>query len=421
MAAPKTSRGYLCSHFETSTREISDITPQGLLTTRGTAGDVAVMVRYQGQVDVFRGIVPMAASLATTPEPRNFIDEVVFAKLKLFGIPPAAECDDATFVRRTALDIAGRLPTAVEAQAFLADSAADKRDKWIDKLLASSDYGDYFATKWSALLRNQRGNDRQARGTFAFHQWIRESLRENKPYDQFVRELIVATGDMVRNPAVVWYRTVATGNQQLEDTAQLFLGQRIQCARCHHHPYEKWAQADYYGFAAFFARVARKASPELKIRREPGVSQPRQAKLEPAIRGPGRITTPGTGLGGEPLVGFRPDADPRRGGWLIGWLIPRIPTSPARWSTVIGSTSSTAESLSRKTTCASPIRPRIPNCSTDWPQSFIESHFDIKQLVRTICQSRTYQLSLEPNDLNATDTQNFSGTLPQASGGRSVV
>ncbi len=247
------------------------------------------MVRYaRARSTSFAGIVPLAAATGNcTPDAAtNFIDEIVFAKLKLLGIPPVGDCDDATFVRRAALDIAGRLPSAAEAQAFLADASPSKRDAWIDKLLASADYGDFFATKWSALLRNQRGNDRQARGTFAFHDWIRESLRQNKPYDQFVRELIGASGDIAHNPAVVWYRTVASSNQQLEDTAQLFLGQRIQCARCHHHPYEKWAQRDYYGFAAFFSQVARKkGSLELRLD-EPRVFHQRAARPGPTIPAP---------------------------------------------------------------------------------------------------------------------------------------
>ncbi|HEX4143276.1 MAG TPA: DUF1549 and DUF1553 domain-containing protein [Pirellulales bacterium] len=396
------------AHFETNTPEMGEITPLGLLTTRGPAGDVAVMVRYQGFVDVFRGMIPLAANLETTPSPRNFIDEIVFAKLKQLGIPPAADCDDATFVRRVALDIAGRLPSAAEAQAFSANSDADKRDKWIEKLLASSEYADFFATKWSAVLRNRRSNERQVRGTFAFHDWIRESLRSNKPYDRFVRELVAASGDMAHNPAVVWYRTVVTSSQQLEDTAQLFLGQRIQCARCHHHPYEKWSQQDYYGFAAFFSQVGRKNSLELRLD-EPRVFH---------ARGEARATDPRsgtslrpTGLGGAPLA-IPPDIDPRQ--TLVDWMVD--PQNPffARslvnryWKHFLSRGLVEPEDDMRVTNPAT-----NPELLDRLAQSFVDSHFDLKQLIRTICQSRVYQLSSEPTELNVADTQNFSRHYPK--------
>src|SRR5205085_5894521 len=127
-----------------------------------------------------------------------------------------------TFIRRSAVDIAGRLPTPEETQQFIADPDANKRDKWIDTLLAGVDYADYFANKWGAVLRNKRRTDAQARGTFAFHEWIRNSLYDNVPYDQFVRQIITASGDLSQNPPVTWYREVKEVNEQLEDTAQLF-------------------------------------------------------------------------------------------------------------------------------------------------------------------------------------------------------
>ena len=302
----------------------------------------------------------------------------------------------------------GGLPSAAEARAFLANPDPDKRDKWIDKLLASTDYADFFATKWTALLRNQRANERYARGTFAFHDWIRESLRSNKPYDRLVRELVAATGDMAHNPAVVWYRTVATSNQQLEDTAQLFLGQRIQCARCHHHPYEKWSQQDYYGFAAFFSQVGRKNSLELRLD-EPRVFH---------NRGEARATDPRsgtslrpTGLGGPPLV-IPPDNDPRQA--LVDWMVD--PQNPFF-------TRSLANRYWKHFFSRGLVEPeddmRVTNPATNpelldrLAHSLVDSHFDLKQLIRTICQSRTYQLSAEPNELNAADSQNFSRHYPK--------
>src|SRR5262249_17854017 len=150
--------------------------------------------------------------------PRNFIDELVFAKLKTLGVPPSAVCDDATFLRRTAVDIAGRLPTPDEARQFMADTDPAKRDKWIDKLLDNGEYADYFANKWSANLRNKRDNGDFVHGTFAFHGWIRQALYTNKPYDQFAREILAASGGGGENPPVIWYRKVQDATQQVEDT-----------------------------------------------------------------------------------------------------------------------------------------------------------------------------------------------------------
>ena len=155
-------------------------------------GDVGIMVRYQSKVAVFRATVPLGAPVQHLPVAKNFIDETVFKKLKRIGLPPSETCDDATFIRRVTLDLAGRLPSADETTAFLADKSAAKRDALVDRLLASGDYADYFANFWGALLRNQRSSvngrtEPYMRGTFAFHAWIRDSLANNKPYDQFAQ------------------------------------------------------------------------------------------------------------------------------------------------------------------------------------------------------------------------------------------
>ena len=130
----------------------------------------------------------------------------------------------------------------------------------MDRLLDSTDYADYFANKWSAILRNKRNNDNDKLATYSFHDWIRQGFIDNKPYDQFVREIVTASGEIGVNPPVAWYREVKDLSAQVEDTAQLFLGLRIQCARCHHHPFETWSQQDYYGFAAFYSQVGQKLS-----------------------------------------------------------------------------------------------------------------------------------------------------------------
>lgn len=395
------------AQFEANNPEMAETSVTGLVKTLDLTGDVAVMIRFQGQVAVFQASIPLGIKVDKLPEARNYIDELVFDKLKTLGVPPSEVSDDGTFLRRATLDIAGRLPTADESREFAADKDAAKRDKLIDRLLASSDHADYFANKWSNVLRNKRVNPTYLRGSFLFHDWIRQSLHENKPYDQFVREIITASGDFSQNPAVVWYRAVATNNEQLEDSAQLFLGLRIQCARCHHHPFEKWSQTDYYGFSAFFSRVGRK--------------QGQESKDEPRIyhnRGMASATNPRsgenlkpTGLGAQPLE-LSADEDPRQK--LVDWMAD--PTNPffskalvnRYWKHFFGRGLVDPEDDMRVTN---------PPCNAALldalAKHFVDSGFDMKALVRSICQSKTYQLSAEPNEYNARDKQNFSRYYPK--------
>ena len=246
--------------YESNDLAMATVTDSGLVKIQVGSGNVAVMVRYQGKVAVYSASVPLGAPVENLPAPKNVVDEHVFANLTTLGIPPSPRCDDATFLRRVTLDIGGRLPTEAEATAFLANQDADKRDKVIDELLQSPDYADYFANKWTALLKNRRDDASDIVSNFAFHAWVRDSLLANKPYDQFVRELLGATGTVIGNPPVAWYKRVKDQKQQIEDVAQLFLGVRMQCAQCHHHPFERWSQDDYYSLAAFFSQVGRKPS-----------------------------------------------------------------------------------------------------------------------------------------------------------------
>ena len=244
--------------FDSNDTEMAEVTANGLVTTSKLTGSVAVMARFQGHVGVYRATVPLGIEVENLPKSNSYVDDLVFGKLQRLGLPASGISDDASFLRRVTIDIAGRLPTLEESDAFLQSEDPEKRNMWIDRLLASTDYADYFANKWSAILRNKRRNDNDKLSTYSFYQWIRNSLHENKPYDQFVGEIVTATGSPANNPAVTWFREVKDQAAQVEDTAQLFLGLRIQCARCHHHPFEKWSQQDYYGFAAFFSRIGRK-------------------------------------------------------------------------------------------------------------------------------------------------------------------
>ncbi len=398
------------AQYEPNDTEMAEVSEKGVVETLDLTGDVGIMARYQSQVAVFRASMPLGVPVANLPEASNFIDRYVFKKLETLGMPPSQICDDSTFLRRVTVDIAGRLPTAEEAESFLAESSPDKRARLIDRLLDSGDYADYFANKWSAVLRNKREQAGETRGTFAFHSWIRNALAQNMPYDEFVRAILAASGELGQHPPVVWYREVSTTEQQVEDTAQLFLGLRIQCARCHHHPFEKWSQHDYYGFAAFFSRVKTKQGlggplnrDEKRVYHQRGTATARHPKT-------GETLKP-TGLGSQPLE-LSADQDPRHA--LVDWMAqPENPFfAPALvnryWKHFFSRGLVDPEDDMRVTNPAS--HPKLLKALAG---DFIKHEFDLKHLVRTICLSKTYQLASDPNRYNVKDKQNFSRFYPR--------
>ncbi|MBL8829725.1 MAG: DUF1549 domain-containing protein [Planctomycetaceae bacterium] len=392
--------------FEPNNTEMAEVSATGLVQTLDLAGEVAIMARYQGSVAVFRASMPLGAVVKDLPKPKNIVDEAVFAKLQNLGIPPSPVCDDSTFIRRVSVDIAGRLPTVEETREFLADKSPTKRDQLIERLLASGDYADYFANKWSAVLRNRRRMPTFQRGTYAFHSWIRESLFNNKPYNEFAGEILAASGDIIDNPPVAWYREVNTVEQQVEDTAQLFLGLRIQCARCHHHPFEKWSQRDYYGFSAFFSTVAKKNGQdpvEQRIYHKRGLATATNPKTGEKLKP--------TGLGTESLE-LSADRDPRLAlaDWMSDAANPYFAPSLANryWKHFFGRGIVDPEDDMRVTNPAS-----NPELLNGLSQHFIKSGFDLKELIRTICSSNVYQFSSEPNEYNLNDKQNFSRYYPK--------
>jgi hypothetical protein len=273
-------------------------------------------------------------------------------------------------------------------------------------LLQSPDYADYFASKWTALLKNRRDDASDMVANFAFHAWVRDSLLSNKPYDQFVRELLAATGTVIGNPPVAWYKRVKEPKQQVEDVAQLFLGVRMQCAQCHHHPFERWSQDDYYSLAAFFSQVGRKPSSvrgEDLIFHQRGVATATNVKtglpLKPAALG-------------DAIPGIAPDEDPRLR--LADWMSSKDNPFFAKalvnryWKHFFTRGLIEPEDDIRDTN-----PPTNPALLAALQRHFISSGFDLKELVRAITRSHAYQLSEEPNDYNLVDAQNYSRFYPR--------
>lgn len=393
------------AEYKSQQPDIIDVDDRGAIRTLGTTGEGAVMVRYMGLVDVARVTVPFGTDLPADAyasfRPANMVDKFTLEKWKLLGIAPSPGIDDETFLRRAHIDLIGTLPEPSEIAAFTADTSPDKRAKYVDTLFRRPEYADYWAQKWGELLRNKRRNGDQAkRGTFAFAAWLRNAFAQNMPYDQLVRSVLTAQGNVSDNPPVIWYREVRNITHQVNDTAQLFLGTRINCANCHHHPYEKWSQDDYWSFAAYFGRLGRKpgevsGEDAIYVKKDGGVSNPMTNKaMKPR------------GLGGVESEYVRGE-DPR--GKLVDWMTERDNPFFARamvnrvWGHFMGI--GLVDPVDDMRVTNPPSNPALLDALA---ADFVAHNYDIQHLIRTVMTSRTYQLSAEPTEFNEKDRQNYA-------------
>jgi hypothetical protein len=391
------------AQYQSNEIAVAAVDEDGLVRSFDLAGEAALMARYMGQVAVFRATVPLGKPIARYPDfpAVNYVDELALAKWKKLGLVPSDLCTDAEFLRRATLDLNGRLPTPDEVRSFLADTRADKRSRLVDRLLDSPDYAAYFALRWGSILRNsQLAGAEQA--AYAFHDWLQDTIGRNRPYDEFVRGIVAASGEWQEAPAINWYWQMRDDplHQPVADTAQVFLGLRLQCAKCHHHPYERWSQDDYYGLAGFFTRLGRKGfgePPPYYASRTPTVGEvnPRTGKpLVPKV------------LDG-PVLDVPPEQDPRQR--LVDWMA--RPDNPffakalcnRMWGHLLGRGLVDPVDDMRETN-----PPSNPALLDALARDFHSHHFDVKHLLRTICTSRTYQLSSVPNEWNKHDRQNHA-------------
>jgi hypothetical protein len=289
-----------------------------------------------------------ASSAGPPVPPNNFIDTKVFAELRRLGIPPSPLSDDSEFLRRVTLDVIGTLPTPEEVRAFLREPpSARKRQKAIDRLLRRPEFTDFWTLKLAdmLLIDSKRLGDEPAR---AYHDWLREQVAQNTPLDQVVKTLLTAEGDVARNGPANFYRTASDPRDMAEFVSRTFLGVRVQCARCHHHPFDRWSQDDYHAFAALFARVGYDGT-RVAVKDRGEVEHPKTGKpVLPRLLGD-------AGLPAAPLD---------RRAALSEWVTQRRIRSSRRRSPIgSGSTSWGAVSLSRSMTCAPPTRLPTPRCS----------------------------------------------------------
>jgi hypothetical protein len=378
-------------------------------------GETTIVVRHlDRQGTALLAFVPARPGFVwSAPPAANYVDEHVFARLKKLRMNPSALCTDGEFIRRAYLDLLGILPTPVETRTFLADTRTDKRARLIDALLERPEFADFWALHWSDLLRNEE-KQLDKKGVRVFHAWIRESIAHDKPLNQMAKELIASRGSTYTQPAANYYRALRDPQTRAEAMAQVFLGVRMQCAKCHNHPFNQWTQNDYHQLAAFFPRVQYTL-----------VENNRKDKLDKhefvgeqivTIDAVSEIKHPVTGvtlrpkfLGGpEPALGQGGDRLMALAEWVARPDNPFFARTQANriWAYLLGG--GIVDPIDDFRQSNPPVNgPLLDAVAKD----LAEHRFDLKQLVRRIMNSRTYQLSAAPNDTNRDDEVNFSHAL----------
>jgi hypothetical protein len=394
--------------FQSNESVLASVTANGLVKAGPLPGEAAIMARFMEKFAVCNILLPqskpIAAAVCAKLPRRNFIDEHVWAKLQKLNIAPSAPASDATFLRRAYLDVIGRLPSPAEVRSFLGDKSADKRERLIDTLLERPEYADFWANKWADLLRPNPYRV-GIKAVLSLDTFLRDSFRSNKPYDQMVREIVTAQGSTWRNGATVVFRDRRDPEEIATLVSQLFLGVRLECAKCHHHPFEIWSQGDFYSFAAYFARIGRKGQ---------GVSPPISGGEELIFGGgKGAVKHPVTGqvLAPRPLFGkaaaLDDETDPRRA--LADWIV--SDTNPYFAKVAVNRV--WAEVMGRG--LVEPIDDlRATNPPSNGPlldalaEHFRKEKYDFKRLLRTILTSHVYGLASQPTPDNTADLRNYS-------------
>jgi hypothetical protein len=383
--------------FSSSDEAVASVDANGFVVG-ADKGEAAILVRFLEKMETSYMMFLKDVEGFQWPNPpaNSYVDELTFQKLQQLKIAPSDLCTDDEFIRRVYLDVIGLLPTAAEVTAFLADTDPSKRAKVIDGLLARPEYAEFWGLKWCDLLRV---NNKQVTiaGVHKFRRWIVQSLRENKPYDQFVRELLTSQGSTFDNPPANYFRTSADTNDCAETTSQLFLGIRIQCAKCHNHPFEQWTQDNYYGIGAFFNRVQRKKSnltDELVVyvAKSGEVTQPRTGKqMKPWLPLKGELDMPGEEDRRDAFAAYLAVADSP--------LFARAGVNRL-WGHVMGR--GIVEPVDDFRASNPPSNAVLLDALA---QDFVKSGFDQKHILRTILNSRTYQLSSRKNEFNKNDAK----------------
>lgn len=386
--------------FLSSNDTSATISPEGVITA-GVRGEAFVMARFATYtVGSHFVVLPKGLQWEEKPTPiRNYIDELVQAKLKQLRMDPAPRCSDEVFLRRVYIDLVGLLPTEEEYHQFMSSTDPDKRDKLIDELLERKEFTEVWVSKWAEWLMMRSNNQVSTKSIALYYTWLSETIADNVPLDQMVRDILSASGGTFRNPPTNFYQIERDTLKVAENVAQIFMGMRTQCAQCHNHPFDRWTQDDYYGFAAFFSQIGRKQGEDY---REVIVFNSGSGEVRHPV---GNRVMPPIYLGAGPADVAGKDRRVVLAEWLASPQNPYFARNFANrvWQHFFG---------------IGIIEPvddvRVSNPPSNEPllaelaRRFTESKYDIKGLVRDICRSETYQRSTETNPTNELDTRNFA-------------
>ena len=387
--------------FTSSSNDVAKVTDDGVVTAE-RRGETAILTRYEGAYST-NGIIVMGDrsgfEWAETPV-YNYIDTHVHNKLKRLKILPAELCTDEEFVRRIYFDMTGLPPTPEQVRNFLMDTTAskDKREKLIDSLVETTEYVDHWTHKWGDLLQSNR-KFLGERGMWLFQEWLHDEIAENRPYNEFVYDLITATGSAYSNPAASYFRVSREYTTAVENTTQLFLGVRFSCNKCHDHPFEVWTQNQYYELGAFFADV------QLKNGRLPGEEIVYTSFNPTPVKHPRTLAVVEASV---PFGEVKEELQDRRESlaeWLTSAENPMFAKAGVNriWSYFMGR--GIIEPVDDIRTSNPPSNPELLDALT---KDFVENSFDIRHIMKTIAKSRTYQQSITTNEWNKSDSINFS-------------
>ena len=394
--------------FTSSDPAIASVGPNGFVEFN-QSGEVAILCRYLEELVPVRltYLEPKPGFKWSNPPESSYVDKHAFAKMKMLNIQPSELCTDQEFVRRAYMDLCGVLPNAAETKVFLESKDAQKRAKLVDELLERPEYSDLWTLKWADVFRSNRKTIQQ-KGTHVFQKWLHNHIDKNTPLNVVIHDVITASGSTFSNPPANYYRIAKEPTALAETTAQLFFGIRMQCAKCHNHPFERWTQDDYYSFSAFFARVKQRKDPI-----EPGTAPNVLGAEYIYSERVGEVTQPRTSKQMEPkfmggaIAKVAPGKDRREAlaAWMTSAENPFVPKSVVNriWYHLMGRG------------IVDPVddfRDSNPSANDELldalAKDFVAKGFDAKHLIRTIMNSRTYQLSAMTNEFNKDDNKYFS-------------
>ncbi|MDA0285103.1 MAG: DUF1549 domain-containing protein, partial [Planctomycetota bacterium] len=410
------------SFIESSNRDVAQTDASGLVTTE-RRGESAILARFEGRyaATTLTAMGDRDGFTWVDPEKWNYIDGHVANKLERMKIVQSGLCSETEFIRRVHLDLTGLPPTADQVRKFLADERDTKAKRYelIDQLIGTDDFVDHWTNKWADLLQVNR-KYLAPQGATAFRSWIRAEVAANTPYNEFAQKVLTAEGSNKDNAAASYFKILRTPQDTMENTTHLWLAIRFNCNKCHDHPFEKWTQDQYYETSAFFAQFGLKADPASGSSKIGGTAVEGAKPLYEVVfdKPDGEITHDRTGAVTAPEFPFDCDFEApenaTRRQKLAAWITSRDNPYFARsyvnriWGYLMGVGLIEPLDDIRAGNPAS-----NPELLDDVTQKFVESGFNVRELMRSICQSRTYQLSIATNEWNADDRTNYSHATPK--------